>query len=1001
MTTAVRQFLMVAIALTLLLIGSAVRAGFVSIVDEDNAGEDSRFDASTNTVISTAADRDLDDCKTFLDGKTEIILPRISSSYSRAQLVVRAYDVDENAQPTQGYPFPEQDNVIFNNQTLGYLSGEYQRWSSSVFPLAAEQVHSQNLMAIDIDVRGQQQNPAQSLWCVAVDWGQLVFDGGLQSGARMTAAPVLQQASLAGDTVTTQWQLAVEALQAGDYWLELSVLDAQGHVLAVANSSNHLYGRTVGQTATLDLSLEYSAAHSSGYFSAVAIVYDVTATTNNVWPNRVQDLQQVFFVHNQHQAPARELYVDQDGDSLLDIWEAIGDADGDGIENRLDADDDGDGISTRHEHQLLTYLVGDGIPPNTDGDALPNFLDLDDDNDGKPSAEEGPWADSDGDGVLNFLDTADLDPCFPYASHNLCDLDGDGLLNHEDNDVDGDNLENDLDADSYPPVLADMFITLAENTRFVVNLHHTDLDEDGDVMSYAIIAGLDADQFSINTSTGELNFIHAPDYELGLHEFQLRVQAQANGKQADALITVTINNVDDEALGAITDADTQPNQIIENAVAGSLVGVTANAVDLDGDLVSYQLMTDYEGLFSIDETTGVIRLNRTNVLSYLTTPQYELTVVARSTQASGEQQASFTVSVLEFIPDIDNDGVPDSQDPDTADPCNPDNSNLACQEKLENEKPTDESDKGKGTQEQGKLKTGKSGIGALHWWMPLFILLLVGGRSVQADAWYKNMDVYAGMGAGQSQLNTDTSGTEYETSSNSDQALKLYLGWDWSSRYGIEAYYSDLGETEFKQQGALAYTAKGTSVLARHWLSGGQSRQQGIALFGKIGANSLTNTGSGVRYEKTSVLQPLLGVGLQWKTPWQFGLRTEFELYGSDAQVISISLNKRFGLSNRTQRPTAPTWDDWLVEQSAQANAQSNAEPLLSGADIKLDALISEDDAIALIQALPPTAAIRERTIVIKPVVGDEDHDGVLDDEDKCKASTQTVLVDKTGCAAN
>ena len=138
MTTAVRHYLMVAIAITMLAFASVARAGSVSLIDEDNAGEGSRFEPATNTVVITEADNDLDTCRYFVDGKTEIVLPRSSENFTHARLVVRSFDVDENAQPKQGYPFPEQDNVIFNNQTLGYLSGEYQMWSSSVFPLAHE-----------------------------------------------------------------------------------------------------------------------------------------------------------------------------------------------------------------------------------------------------------------------------------------------------------------------------------------------------------------------------------------------------------------------------------------------------------------------------------------------------------------------------------------------------------------------------------------------------------------------------------------------------------------------------------------------------------------------------------------------------------------------------------------------------------------------------------------------------------------------------------------------
>jgi len=177
---------------------------------------------------------------------------------------------------------------------------------------------------------------------------------------------------------------------------------------------------------------------------------------------------------------------------------------------------------------------------------------------------------------------------------------------------------------------------------------------------------------------------------------------------------------------------------------------------------------------------------------------------------------------------------------------------------------------------------------------------------------------------------------------------------------------------------------------------GGTQQQAGLALFAKLGANSLTNTGKGVRYEKTSVLQPLFGLGVQWATPWRFGLRTELEWYGSDAQVFSLSLNKRFGFGQTSQRQTTPNWDEWLLQQAQQQAVQAQQTAVVN--EVRLDALISEDDAVALIQALPPTAAIRERTIFIQPYVGDEDGDGILDDEDTCNMASSSTPNDASAC---
>lgn len=1014
MTTAVRHFLMMAIVITMLALASVVRAGSVSLIDEDNAGDGSRFESVTNTVVITDSDNDLDICRYFDDGKTEIVLPRSSEIFTHARLVVRSFDVDENAQPKQGYPFPEQDNVIFNNQTLGYLSGEYQAWSSSVFPLAHEYVHAENLLEVDIDVLGQQQSPPNSLWCVAVDWGQLVLDGGEQQGAKLTNLALIDTLK-AADDITLQVQADVLTPVTGDYLLELSLVDQLGHVIATQTSGANLYNRTADQTTPLQFVHTYDGSElTSGYYSLQAIVYEVGVTQNNVWPREVQDMVIHFFQHEQNAQPSTQTLIDQDGDTLLDHLEAAGDQDGDGIANVLDADDDGDGLSTRYEHQTLNYLVLANQIPNTDGDSKLNYLDTDDDDDGKSSASEGPWADSDQDGVLDFLDAEDDNPCFPASNHNLCDLDGDGLKNQEDNDVDGDGINNSSDSDSYPPVLADLIIPVEENTRFVVDMFATDQDADGDQQTYELVDGLDAVLFELDTTSGVIQFISAPDFDDGITEYEFKLNAFANGKQANAHIRVVLENVDDEVLQPLTDVDGSENTIIENAAAGTPVGITAQAIDGDGDSVVYKLINTFEELFAIDAQTGVVTISESGRLDFESQATYLLEIEASSTSSSGVQTAQFEVQVTEYISDIDNDGVPDSIDPDITDPCNPDQSAQQC---IDNGGGNDNGGNDQDeTDDLGKLGTGNDGVGSLAGFllMLLFVVLplnktrqklvkiCVLGTAIgitanaHANSLFDEMDVYLGVGTGTSQLNPDTSGTDYQLDSGSSNAWKITAGWDLTDNLAIEGYYSQLGEASFKQGGTLKYSAIGGSAVYQHWMVGSAKTQNSFAVFGKAGANSLTNEGRNVRYEKNSVLQPLFAFGGEYVLPWQWSVRGELELFGTDATVVSLNAVKRFGFRSQSKpNPKAPSWEKWVQAQSKESITAEKPKAVTT-----FDVLISEEDAIAMIQALPPTAAIRERSIVIEPVVLDRDFDGVLDDEDQCEFSPKELSANENGCTS-
>ncbi len=89
--------------------------------------------------------------------------------------------------------------------------------------------------------------------------------------------------------------------------------------------------------------------------------------------------------------------IDSDGDTIPDLYEGMGDADGDGIPNYLDADADGNGIPDMYEGCPLAGFeyIGDAsnkkdknnpahrctTPADTDGDTVPDYLDLDNDGD--------------------------------------------------------------------------------------------------------------------------------------------------------------------------------------------------------------------------------------------------------------------------------------------------------------------------------------------------------------------------------------------------------------------------------------------------------------------------------------------------------------------------------------------------------------------------------------------------------------------------------------------
>ncbi len=94
----------------------------------------------------------------------------------------------------------------------------------------------------------------------------------------------------------------------------------------------------------------------------------------------------------------------------------------------------------------------------------------------------------------------------------------------------------------------------------------------------------------------------------------------------------------------LVDSDTGANEVFEDAVVGTVVGVTAFADDPDsGDTVTYELTDNAGGLFAIDANSGVVTVAGT--LDFETATSHTITVKATSTDGSMVSN-DFTINVL-------------------------------------------------------------------------------------------------------------------------------------------------------------------------------------------------------------------------------------------------------------------------------------------------------------------------------------------------------------------
>jgi len=94
------------------------------------------------------------------------------------------------------------------------------------------------------------------------------------------------------------------------------------------------------------------------------------------------------------------------------------------------------------------------------------------------------------------------------------------------------------------------------------------------------------------------------------------------------------------AVGPVTDINPAPNAVLENSGVGTLVGITARAVDPDAtnNTVTYTLTNSAGGRFVVNSTTGVVSVAAGAVLDFETANQLSIAVRATSSDGSFSTQ---------------------------------------------------------------------------------------------------------------------------------------------------------------------------------------------------------------------------------------------------------------------------------------------------------------------------------------------------------------------------
>ena len=191
-------------------------------------------------------------------------------------------------------------------------------------------------------------------------------------------------------------------------------------------------------------------------------------------------------------------------------------------------------------------------------------------------------------------------------------------------------------------------VSNAENTTAVTVVTATDPDA-GQALSYSISGGADADKFTIDSNTGALRFITAPNFEAptdvggnNIYDVTVQVSDGYGGMDTQA-IAVTVTNANDAP--AITSSGGGATAIVSVAENSTAV-TTVTAIDPDaGQALSYSISGGADAAkFTIDSNTGT--------LSFITAPNFET-----PTDVDGNNVYDVTVQISDGLGGVDTQAI--------------------------------------------------------------------------------------------------------------------------------------------------------------------------------------------------------------------------------------------------------------------------------------------------------------------------------------------------------
>ena len=160
--------------------------------------------------------------------------------------------------------------------------------------------------------------------------------------------------------------------------------------------------------------------------------------------------------------------------------------------------------------------------------------------------------------------------------------------------------------------------------------------------SYSIANNASKEFFNINSTTGRITIKKSLDYESKTsHVIVVAATDQLTGITSQATVVVNVANVPDGSLVFNAPAAVSVSELSSK---GSIVAlISAKGNDSQSDVRYHISSGNTNGLFSIDASTGIVRLNAS--LNHDTSSSHMLSICATDTQSGAVKCHNITVNV--------------------------------------------------------------------------------------------------------------------------------------------------------------------------------------------------------------------------------------------------------------------------------------------------------------------------------------------------------------------